>query len=215
MKNMSKLRIPENVLKRALKNVYFILGDGAAVADELGRRHGIFAYHTCEHRYKHAQNADPEFQPELCRRDTPDLFALDPEEAMRRERGVVRDFTPMVVVDLIQFAAKHEKVICENDIDIDSIIQVATHVVAISNEKSWDVFIGQYEKAIRQRNIPEDEKESLVRGLNDGWKNGKPENPRGAMQYGIKQFICDENSSVAQMADLVAEYFGWHDAQVD
>ena len=209
---MSKLQIPENVLKRTLKNVYFILGDGAAVADELGRRHGIFAYHTCEHRNKHAQNADPKFQPELCRRDAPDFFALDPEDAMRRERGVVRDFTPMVVVDLIQLAAKHEKVICENDIDIDSIISIATHVVAISNDKNWDIFISRYEDAIRRRNIPESEKETFVRKLNATWKNGKPENPRGTMQYGIKQITWDEHSTVAQIADLVAEYFGLSDA---
>lgn len=37
-KAVSRLMIPDNILKRMLENVYFILGDGADVADELGRR---------------------------------------------------------------------------------------------------------------------------------------------------------------------------------
>jgi len=49
-KAVSRLQIPENILKRLLRNVYFILGDGADVADELGRRYGFYVYHTCEHR---------------------------------------------------------------------------------------------------------------------------------------------------------------------
>jgi hypothetical protein len=65
---VSKLQIPDNILKRLLENVYFILGDGAAVADELGRRNGIFVYHTCDYRYQHSQNDDPRFQPGYFRR---------------------------------------------------------------------------------------------------------------------------------------------------
>ncbi|MCL2461337.1 MAG: MerR family transcriptional regulator [Defluviitaleaceae bacterium] len=209
-KAVSRLSIPDNVLKRLLQNVYFILGDGIAVADELGRRYGIFVYHTCEYRYKHSQNADPRFQPGLCRfeENMPDFFALDPEDAMRYEREVVHDYTPMVIMDLIQLSANHEKVICENDIDIDSIIQVITHAVMISNDRGWDDFIGEYENAIRRRDISSGEKEELIRKLNAAWGKGKPESPRGATRYGIKQIFLNEHSTVGQTADMVAEYFG-------
>ena len=209
-KAISRLQIPDNVLKRLLQNVYFILGDGIAVADELSRRYGVFVYHTCDYRHIHQQNADPEFQPGLYRfeEDIPDFWQRDPEDAMRHERDVVHDFTPMVIMDLIQLSAEHDKIICENDIDIESILQVVTHAVIISNNKTWDGFFNQYENEIRTRDISEDEKKSLIRRVNAVWGEGKPENPRGVNQYGVKQIFMDDNLTIAQATDTIAEYFG-------
>lgn len=208
-KAASRLFIPDNVLKRMLQNVYFIWGDGADVADELGRRYGLFVYHTCDYRYKHFQNADPQFQPGLCRfeEDMPDFFALDPEDAMQRESGVVHDYTPMVVMDLIQLTAQHGRIICENDIDIDSIVQIITHAVMVSNDKTWDNFINGYVHRIRCRDISEEEKEKLIRRVHAVWGKGKPENPRGATGYGVKQIIRDDHSTVEQLADDIARFF--------
>ncbi|MDR0286132.1 MAG: MerR family transcriptional regulator [Clostridiales bacterium] len=213
-KAVSRLQIPDNILKRLLQNVYFILGDGIDVADELSRRYGIFVYHTCQHRYEHSQNADPKFQPGLCsfEPEIPDYFARDPEETRQKERDVVHDYTPIVIMDLIQLTAKYDKVICENDIDIDSIIQIVSHVVTISSYKAWDGFIDGYENNILSRDISEDEKEELIRKLHAVWGEGKPENPRGIMQYGIKQIYLDVHSTVEQTADTVAEYFGFSHA---
>ena len=209
-KAVSRLNIPDNVLKRLLQNVYFILGDGAAVADELGRRYGIHVYHTCDNRYKHSQNADPQFQPGLCcfEEDIPDFWARDPEDAMRHEREVVHDFTPMVIMDLIQLTANNERVICENDIDIESIIQVVTHAVIISNDRTWDDFFNKYENEIRRRDIHDEEKNKLIRKVNMVWGKGKPENPRETNPYGVKQVFLDDKSTVEQTADIIAEYFG-------
>jgi len=208
-KAVSRLNIPDNILKRLLQNVYFVLGDGAAVADELGRRHGMHVYHTCDHRYKHCQNADPKFQPELsCAIGNADFWARDPEDAMRHEREVVHDFTPMVIMDLIQLTANDEKVICENDIDIESILPIVTNAIVISNERAWDDFLSNYENEIHQRDINEEEKSKLVRKLHVVWGKGKPENPHGVNAYGLKQIFLDDNSTVAQTANIVAEYFG-------
>lgn len=209
-KAVSRLMVPNNIFKRLLQNVYFILGDGAAVADELGRRYGIYVYHTCEHRHLHHQNADSQFQPGLSRyvENMPDFFAQDPEDAMQRELEIVHDYTPMVIMDLIQLSAKHEKIICENDIDFDSIVQVVTHAVVISNDRSLDDFINQYEYEIRHRDISEDEKKRLIRKVNAVWGKGKPDNPRGANPYGLKQIIWDDSSTVEQIADEIAEYYG-------
>lgn len=209
-KAASRLSIPENVMKRLLQNVYFIWGDGVDVADELGRRYGLFVYHTCENRYKHSQNADPQFQPGLCRFEekVSDYWAQDPEDAMQREREIVHDFTPMVIMDLIQLTAQHEKIICENDIDIDCIIQFVTHAIKISNYRVGDDFFDQYENEIRRRDISEDEKEKLIRKVNALRGKAKREISRETTQYGVKQIIWDDNSTVEQTADEIAEYFG-------
>jgi len=204
------LMIPDNVFKRALRNVYFIFGGCADAADELGRRHGFYVYHTCEHRYKHSQNADPTFQPALCRfvADIPDFFAQDPAEAMQKESDIVRDFTPMVIIDLIQLAAVHEKVLCDNDIDVESILPYVTHAVTITCETDLVRFIEGYENQIRSRDIPADEKERLVRSVRPAVDKAKREMLRAADRYGIKRIDLTDNWSVEQTTDIVAEYFG-------
>jgi len=209
-KALARLQIPDNVLKRLLQNVYFIFGDGAAAADALGRRYDIFVYHTCDYRHAHRQNADIKFQPDLAHfaEDMPDFFALDPADAMRLERGVVRDFTPMVITDLIQLSAAHETIICENDMDIDSIIHIVTNAVIVSDNRSWSDFIAHYEEEIRRRDISAAEKERLICKVNDVWGGGKPENPRGTNPYGVKQIFTNEQSTVEQTADAIADYFG-------
>jgi DNA-binding transcriptional MerR regulator len=210
-KAVSRLSIPDNILKRLLQDVYFILGDGADVADELGRRYGFFVYHTCDYRHIHSQNADPRFQPGLCgfAENMTDFFDQDPEDALRRELAIVRDYTPMVIMDLIRLTATHEKVICENDIDVESIAEIVTHAIMITNNKPLDDFIDQYKNEIRRRDIPEGEKERLVDKVSSVWGKGKPENPRGETEYGIKQIIRDDKSMCGQIADLTAGYFGF------
>jgi DNA-binding transcriptional MerR regulator len=105
-------------------------------------------------------------------------------------------------------AAGSEVVLEENDIDIDSIIQIVTHAVIITDHKSLDYFISCYENEILSRDISEDEKEKLIHKVNEVWGKGKPENPRGAAPYGVKQFILDDYSTVEKTADMVAECFG-------
>jgi Fe-S cluster assembly scaffold protein SufB len=111
-------------------------------------------------------------------------------------------------MDLIQLSAKHEKIICENDIDIDSIIQFVTHAVKISNYRTWDDFFDRYENEIRRRDISEDEKERLIRKVNAEREKAKREIPRETIQYGVKQIIWDDTSTVEQTVDVIAEYFG-------
>jgi len=115
---------------------------------------------------------------------------------------------PMVIMDLIQLTAKHEKVICENDIDIDSIIPFITHAVKISNDKTWDNFYDRYESEIRCRDISEDEKEKLIQKVNAQRAKTKREISRKTTQYGIKQIIWGDHSTVEQTADEIADYFG-------
>jgi DNA-binding transcriptional MerR regulator len=202
----SRLSFPDNVLKRLLRNVYFIWGsnDGIAVADELGRRYGIYVYHTCDYRQTHTGHADPRFQPGLSR-NVPDFFAQEPLAAMEWERETVRDFTPMVIMDLIQLTATHGRVICENDIDVESIISIATHAVQISNANDADKFYTRYENEIRGRDIPDREKNKLLRQIQE--LRGKDK--YDAARYGVKEIIIGENNTGERAIDLAAEYFNF------
>jgi DNA-binding transcriptional MerR regulator len=209
-KAASRLEIPDNVLKPLLKNVYFILGSGADVADALGRKYGVFVYHTCDYRWHHAKSADPQFQPELTRNVT-DFFALEPEEALRHELGVVHEYTPMVILDLIKLTAEHDFIICENDIDIDDIIQIVTNVIDISEDNTWDNFIATYKSNISARDISDNDKQRLIGEVERVWHSGKPENPRSAPKYGIKRIYRDENTTTEQLVEMVAQYFRFNE----
>ena len=98
--------------------------------------------------------------------------------------------------------------VCENVIDIDSIIQFVTHAIRITNHGNWDDFYDLYENKIRRRDISEDKKERLIRKINTLRRKAKREISRETTQYGVKQIICDDNSTVEQTADVIAEYFG-------
>jgi hypothetical protein len=215
------MNIPDNTLKQKLSNVYFIWGNGkTTMANELNQRYGFFIYSTDNNRSKHIKNADPKFQPALCR-NVPDVFALDPKDALKWEIEIVHDFTPMVIADLIQLAAQNKGVICEGDIDIDDIIQIVTNAVTISNYgSSYDFFDRPDQRHMLEniRNNPDlsdDEKEERIRNayriVNGGAENGenlKLEIPQETIKYGIKQIIRDDNSTIEQTADMIAEYFG-------
>lgn len=156
----------------------------------------------------------------MCR-DVPDYWSLDPEDATKWEADIVREFTPMVVVDLIQLASRYEGVICEGDIDIDAIVPIATHVVTISNYgQSYDFFDRPDQRhmldEIRSRpNLSEGEKEKIIQnayrivGGNSGISTEPVrEIPGETIMYGVKQIIRDDTTTVEQTAANIAEYFG-------
>ena len=102
--------IPDDVIRRALENVYFIWGSGkTTAANALAERHGFYVYRTDESRSRHFHNADPNGQPAMCR-DVPDFWALEPEDALAREtrlygvKQIIRDSSSSVetVVNMIE-----------------------------------------------------------------------------------------------------------------
>lgn len=216
--------IPDNVLKQKLHNVYFIWGSGkTTAANELSQKYGFYVYHTDDNRAKHFQNADPQLQPALCL-DVPDYWALDPKEAQQWEADIVREFTPMVIADLIQLAAQYNGVICEGDIDVDTIIPIATNTVVITNNgSSYDFFDRPEQRhmldAIRNRtDITDEEKErrlcnaySITKGNIDTHKQPVYNIPRETLLYGVKQIVRDDNTTIEQTAAMVAKYFGLPD----
>lgn len=214
------MELPDNVLKQKLHNVYFIWGSGkTTAAHELSRRYGFYVYHTDGQRANHFRNADPAFQPALCR-EVPDVWALAPEDAREWEAAIVREFTPMVVADLLQLAALHEAVICEGDIDIDGVMPIVTHAVTITHRgRAYDFFDRPDQRhmleQIRSRSdLTPEQKEERIRNAYQIVRGGVGETPdraipRETRRYGVKQIIRDDGSTPERTADAIAAHFGW------
>lgn len=127
------MNIADNVLKRSLRNVYFIWGSGrTTAANILAEKYGLYVYHTDDERSLHIRNASSAYQPAMCR-TVSDYTALEREDVDKWEQDIIREYTSMVVIDLIEMATKHDIIICEGDIDIDQIMPVVTNAVTISN----------------------------------------------------------------------------------
>ena len=127
------MNIPDNILKKSLRNVYFIWGTGrTTAANILAEKYGIFVYHTDDERSLNIRNAHSDYQPAMCR-TVSDYTSLEREDIEKWERDIIKEYTSMVVIDLIEMATKHDIIICEGDIDIDQIMPVVTNAVSISN----------------------------------------------------------------------------------
>lgn len=202
--------IADSIIKRKLENVYFIRGNGkTTAADILSDKYGIYVYHTDNERSKFFKNAVPEFQPAMCR-EVDDYWSLPAEEALEWEKDIVREFTPMVIADIIGLSVLHEKIICEGDIDASSISGIYTNAVFISyNGKGFD-FFSRPEQAkmldeIKNRNITPEEKEKLIKNAYD-IVNGANKKP---IPEGIKIIARDDSTEPEQTAEKIAEYFGF------
>lgn len=103
----------------------------------------------------------------------------DPEEAGRQEREILRDITPMVVSELIELSERYGTILCEGELDVDAIVPIATHVITISNSKEENDILFSFEEQ---------------------------QNRKGFM---IKQIIREEATTVDEMVEEVAEYFGF------
>ena len=212
------IRIPEDYVSDEFialpENVYFIWGSGkTTAANELARRYSCCVYHTDDNRAKHFANADPQLQPAMCR-NVPDYWALDPEDALQWERGIVREMTPMIVADLASLATKHKTVICEGDIDVDLIAPLAKHIVYITNHgKEYDFFDRpeqwhMLDEIRNQADLTEEEKEQRIQNAYAIVGSRKsPKKPREVAQLGVREIIRDDSTTIEQTADAIAEIF--------
>lgn len=213
------MNIPDNILKQKLQNVYFIWGDSnsgkTTTANELAKRYGFYVYGTDENRNRHFANADPVHQPALCR-EIHDYWALDPADANEWEGDVIHDFTPMVVADLVGLALQHKSVICEGDLDIDLVMSIVTHCVAISYNGSIkrDFFsrpdhMHMIEKIRSRNDLTDAEKEYRVQNAYKICATVNPQSPgKRIEQYSIPHIIIDETIDIPQMVDIVAKALG-------
>lgn len=212
------MNIPDNVIKQKLQNIYFIWGSGkTTTANALAEKHKFYVYHTDDNRSRHCKNANPDFQPALCR-NVLDIWALEKDDALQWEIDIVREMTPMIIADLIQLSTQYKGVICEGDIDIDFIMPVVTNAVTISNHgKNYDFFDRPEQKHMlddikNRTGITEAEKQKIIDKAyaiisGDGIDN-KFELPRETKLYGVKQIIRNESTSVDDVLRMIEEYWG-------
>lgn len=206
--------IADNVLKQRLQNVFFIWGSGkTTIANVLAEKYGCYVYHTDQERGKFFHMAQPEFQPAMCR-DVPDYWALEPEDARNWETDIVREFTPMVVADLLVLSARHPRVICEGDLDIAQMLAVAAHAVLLSNHgRGYDFFDRPEQKhmledILNRTDLTEEEKARRVQNAYEIVGGGKPDVLRET-PHGVKEIVWDEQTPVEKTAERVAAYFGF------
>ena len=183
-------------------------------AHELAKRYGFHVYSTDDNRDRHFTNADPTYQPALCR-NIHDYWALKPADANAWEGDIVHDFTPMVVADLLELAGRHERGICEGHLDIDVVMPIVTHCVAISYNGSVkrDFFDRSDHRHIleniRGRNdLTAAEKDYRVRNAYEICAVEHPQSPGNSIeQYGIPHIVTDETTTVEEMAGRIADVF--------
>lgn len=170
----------DHILKQTLENVYFIWGnDKTAVAEALAEKYLLYVYHTDNIRNKHIKK-------EISRRlagpggeVSGEPVQETPEDARQAEQELLREFTPMVVSELIALSAIYGKVLCEGELDFGSLLPIATHIVMISDGED--------------ESNPSDctDEEQMLEEL------------------GAKQIIRGEEMTVDEIAEEVAKYFGF------
>lgn len=211
------MNIADNTIKKLLENVYFIWGSGkTTTANALAKKHNLYVYHTDDSRSWHFKNVHPDYQPAMCR-DVPDFWALEKEDALAWESAIVREMTPMIVADLIGLSVQYEGIICEGDIDIDTVMPVVTNAVIISNHgKSYDFFdrpeqAHMLEGIKKKTDLNGEEKQKLIDNayhiLSSDFED-KVSIPRETELYGVKEIIRDETTSVEQVVQMIEEYWG-------
>ena len=213
------MNIPDNILKEKLQNVYFIWGGSnsgkTTAAIELAKRYGFYVYGTDENRDRHFANANPALQPALCRK-VHDYWTLDPADANVWENNIIHDFTPMVVVDLIELAAQHKGVVCEGHLDIDLVMPIVTHCVTISYNGSVkrDFFsrpdhVHMIENIRSRKDLTEVEKEYRVQNAYKICATENPQSPGKRIEkYNIPHIITDETINISRMVDMITKVLG-------
>ena len=167
--------IADNILKEKLKNVYFITGSGkTTIANEMSKHIGnCYVYHT-DNRGPFFKLADPKYQPEMSR-DLTDYFALDKDDAHNWELNLVKELTPMIIIDLIYLSSQYDVVICEGDINLELIIDsiVKDNMVYIKHIGKTGDFFDRPEQRhmldsiINDNSLSEEEKKLKIKKMYD------------------------------------------------
>lgn len=208
------MEIADNIIREKLKHVYFLLGSGkTTIANGLAERYGGFVYRTDYERGRYIQNAEPDVQPALCR-EVSDYWALDPEDARQWEKDIVREFTPMALMDLIALSGRYDCVLCEGDLDIAQVAPVAVHAVMLYNcGETYDFFERPEQKRmlediLNRPDLTEEEKAQRVQNAYEIAGGTQAGIPKETERYGLVGIAWDRQTPVEVTVEKVAEYFG-------
>jgi hypothetical protein len=110
--------IQDNIIKRYLKNVYFICGTACAgkttLARLLAQKHHLALYDMDQMYDRHRAIADPIHQPDMCyhMKDFHEQWMRPTQEQARWNMNSLREQTEMVLLDLINLS-QHQKVVAD------------------------------------------------------------------------------------------------------
>ena len=212
--------IADNILREKLKNVYFITGSGkTTIANEMSKHiDNCYVYHT-DNRGPFFKLADSLYQPAMCR-DVPDYFALDKDDAHNLECNIVKEFTPMIIIDLIYLASKYDVVICEGDINLELIIDaiVKENMVYIKHIGKCSDFFDRpnqhhmIDSVLNDETLSEEEKKIKIDKMYD--IVGRPTEeikedsiPDVIKNNNIKVIVRYDDNTVEENTNKVLEYF--------
>ena len=216
------MNIADSIIRKRLKNVYFIWGRGkTTIAGKLHNKYGFYIYSTDLHRDRLRKEADPSDQPYMCRDyekeyGVSDFWELPREVIADREQHFVEEMTPMMVVDLITLAERHKVVICEGDIDYEAIARVATHMVHL--RRNCGTAFDWFGRPDHRNSLDSLQKRT---DLSDAAKNAIIENARETVsaddrvlpdwvtRLNIQNIDWDDNTSIEQTALEVEKVFGF------
>ena len=213
--------IKNSILKRALRNVYFIWGRGkTTIANRLKEKYGFYIYSTDDSRDWHMDNAIPEDQPYMCRDYESEygvrmFWELPPEVISEREVHFLEEFTPMVVADLIALSRVHSVIICEGDIDYRLIAPVATQAVYLLNRgKGVDFFnrpdhIDELNYIRSREDLSEEEKKAVIENAYRAVSSDENDLPDWVTELCIHSISWDESVTVEETVKDVEKYFGF------
>ena len=207
----------DNIIKEKIKNIYFLWGRGkTTIANELHRRYGYYIYDVDESRNRHWANADPLYQPYMFRDyekeyGVSDFWELPPKVIEERETECVREFSPMVIMDLILLSPKHEIIICEGDMECTPAI-LTNAVYLVNRGTKFDWFNRADHKhsldSIKERtDLSDAEKDALITNAYNSVAQNEGHLPDWIIEQNIKYIIWDDSTTIEQTATEVAEYF--------
>lgn len=213
--------IADSILKRKLENVYFIWGSGkTTIANRLREKYGFYVYSTDESRDRQMVVANPVDQPYMCRDYHKEygvrtFWELPKEVIAEREEHFVAEMTPMMIAELIQLSAVHKAIICEGDMDYSAVVPIATHIVHLCNQSAtFDWFDRPDHDNIRdivakRTDLSDEEKQRVIDHAYECVTPDKSSGTDWVAEFGIKNIVWNEHTSIDTTAAEVAAYFGF------
>ena len=166
------MRIPNNVLKQKLKNVYFILGSNCggktSMARALAEAHDMVHYSADDHYWPHRRLTNEKDQPNMNRPfiDWDEYFSRDPEQQAEWLLKCKDEELPMIILDLITLCEKEDKKIVADIHNAGALIE------AIAD---WDRVIYLYasDDTVRKDFFNREDKLPLLNVIENKTKNPK------------------------------------------
>ena len=212
------MNIADSIINEKLKNVYFIWGSGkTTIANRLKEKYGYYVYSTDDAKDRLWETATPDEFPDMCRDYVKEygvksFWELPKEVIADREAHIQKEVTPVMIVELIALAKEHKVVICEGDLDYESVIPVAEHGVYLRNcGTKFDWFNRPDHSTLdgikNRTDIGEAEKRAIIENAYAAVSGQEKILPAWVKEHHIKHIDWDDSIDAEQTLVDVEQYF--------